>query len=150
MLNNEVKDWIMDVLSQPNEKGIFGGLPPCPYARKAWADGKVKVLTDTFTFDYDKIKTGELEVILIVLEGATFESLLVEKKSLLKNLGSGFVILEDHPEQKEEVAGFNLNFGKPCLFVQNRERLRVAREYLKSTDYYKNFDKEYEDDILSN
>ena len=150
MLNNEVRDWIMDVLSQPNEKGIFGGLPPCPYARKAWADGKVKVLTDTFTFDYDKIKTGELEVILIVLEGATFESLLVEKKSLLKNLGSGFVILEDHPEQKEEVAGFNLNFGKPCLFVQNRERLRVAREYLKSTDYYKNFDKEYEDDILSN
>ena len=148
MLDNEVKKWISETLSQPNE--IFGGLPPCPYARKAWADGKVKIITDTFTYDYDKLISGELDVILIVLEGATFESLLVEKKSLLKNLPTGLVILEDHPEQKEEVSGLNLNFGKPCLFIQNRKKLVIAREYLESTDYYKNFDKEYLDDIHQN
>ena len=57
MLDNEVKKWISETLSQPNE--IFGGLPPCPYARKAWADGKVKIITDTFTYDYDKLISGE-------------------------------------------------------------------------------------------
>jgi len=147
-LEQEVEKWIEQSISKPNK--IFGNLPPCPYARKAWKDKKVSVLTDTFTHDYDKLASGELDVILIVLKGATFESLLVEKNSLQKNLGKGVVVLEDHPEQKEDVMGYNLNFGKPILFVQNRDKLNEARKYLKTKDYYQNFDEEYKDDILSN
>ncbi len=147
-LEQEVEKWIEESISKPNK--IFGNLPPCPYARKAWKDKKVSVLTDTFTHDYDKLASGELDVILIVLKGATFESLLVEKNSLQKNLGKGVVVLEDHPEQKEDVMGYNLNFGKPVLFVQNRDKLNEARKYLKTKDYYQNFDEEYKDDILSN
>ncbi len=147
-LEQEVEKWIEQSISKPNK--IFGNLPPCPYARKAWKDKKVSVLTDTFTHDYDKLASGELDVILIVLKGATFESLLVEKNSLQKNLGKGVVVLEDHPEQKEDVMGYNLNFGKPVLFVQNRDKLNEARKYLKTKDYYQNFDEEYKDDILSN
>jgi len=147
-LEQEVEKWIEQSISKPNK--IFGNLPPCPYARKAWKDKKVSVLTDTFTHDYDKLASGELDVILIVLKGATFESLLVEKNSLQKNLGKGVVVLEDHPEQKEDVMGYNLNFGKPVLFVQNRNKLNEARKYLNTKDYYQNFDEEYKDDILSN
>ena len=147
-LEQEVEKWIEQSISKPNK--IFGNLPPCPYARKAWKDKKVSVLTDTFTHDYDKLASGELDVILIVLKGAPFESLLVEKNSLQKNLGNGGVVLEDHPEQKEDVMGYNLNFGKPVLFVQNRNKLNEARKYLKTKDYYQNFDEEYKDDILSN
>ena len=147
-MTKEVEDWINETISKPNE--IFGNLPPCPYARKAWKDKKVSVLTDTFSHDYDKLETGELDVVLIVLQGATFETLLDEKKSLQKNLGKGVVILEDHPDQKEDVMGYGLNFGKPVLFVQNRNKLKEARKYLETKDYYKNFDEEYKDDILSN
>ena len=147
-LEQEVEKWIEQSISKPNK--IFGNLPPCPYARKAWQDKKVSVLTDTFSHDYDKLETGELDVVLIVLEGATFETLLDEKKSLQKNLGKGVVILEDHPDQKEDVMGYGLNFGKPVLFVQNRNKLKEARKYLETKDYYKNFDEEYKDDILSN
>ena len=147
-LEQEVEKWIEQSISRPNK--IFGNLPPSPYARKAWKDKKVSVLTDTFSHDYDKLETGELDVVLIVLEGATFETLLDEKKSLQKNLGKGVVILEDHPDQKEDVMGYGLNFGKPVLFVQNRNKLKEARKYLETKDYYKNFDKEYKDDILSN
>ena len=82
-LEKEVEYWIKSTLSQPNE--IFGGLPPCPYAQKAWAEGKVKVLEDTFTYDYDKLISGELDLILIVLRGATFKSLMDEKNNLTKN-----------------------------------------------------------------
>ena len=147
-LEQDVEKWIEQSISKPNK--IFGNLPPCPYARKAWKDKKVSVLTDTFSHDYDKLETGELDVVLIVLEGATFETLLDEKKSLQKNLGKGVVILEDHPDQKEDVMGYGLNFGKPVLFVQNRNKLKEARKYLETKDYYKNFDEEYKDDILSN
>ena len=147
-LEKEVEYWIKSTLSQPNE--IFGGLPPCPYAQKAWTEGKVKVLEDTFTYDYDKLISGELDVILIVLRGATFKSLMDEKNNLTKNLSKRLVVLEDHPDANEEVLGYNLNFGKPCLFVQDRERLKLARDFLENTEYYKNFDKEYKDDILSN
>ena len=64
------------------------------------------------------------------------------------------MILDDDFEYEnlssdEKKRRFNLNFGKPCLFIQSRERLNKAREHLKTTKYYENFDKEYQDDILS-
>lgn len=146
-LEQEVEKWIMESLSKPNK--IFGGLPPCPYARKAWKDKKVSVLEDTFTYDYDKLATGELDVVLIVLREATLESILDEKKSLQKNLGKGVVVLEDHPDQKEDVMGYNLNFGKPVLFVQDRKKLKEAEDHLLTTNYYDNFEKEYKDELHS-
>ena len=148
MIEKEIEKWIMEVIAKPNK--IFGNLPPCPYAKKAWLDGKVKVIEASFTFDYDKLKSGELDLIIIVQDGASIDELYDLKYTLERNLGKEFVILEDHQEIKEEVSGFNLNFGKPVLFVQNRNKLKEAREFLKTTDYYKNFEKDYKDDILSN
>ena len=59
-MTKEVEDWINEVLSKPNK--IFGNLPPCPYARKAWKDKKVKVTYDRAVLmeDYAKLKSGEL------------------------------------------------------------------------------------------
>ena len=38
----ELQDWVLVGLSKPNE--FFNGLPPCPYAQKAWAEEKVAVI----------------------------------------------------------------------------------------------------------
>ena len=35
----DIRKWSNDFLEVPNAK--LNGLPPCPYARKAWADNKV-------------------------------------------------------------------------------------------------------------
>ena len=35
----DLENWIVETLSKPNP--IFNNLPPCPYAKKAWLDGKV-------------------------------------------------------------------------------------------------------------
>ena len=75
---------------------------------------------------------------------------VLEAIDTVNNLGKDYVVLEDHPELKEEVGGMNLNFGKPVLFVQNRKKLTEARKFLETKDYYKNFDEEYKNDILSN
>ena len=149
-MTKEVEDWINEVISKPNK--IFGNLPPCPYARKAWKDKKVKVTYDRAVLieDYNKLKSGELDLIMIIQQGANIDELYEFKHYLEGNLGKDYVILEDHPELKEEVGGMNLNFGKPVLFIQNRNKLTEARKFLESTNYYKNFDKEYKDDILSN
>ena len=149
-MTKEVEDWINETISKPNE--IFGNLPPCPYARKAWKDKKVKVTYDRIVSeqDYEKVKSGELDLIMIIQQGANIDELYEFKHYLENTLGKDFVVLEDHPELKEEVGGMNLNFGKPVLFVQNRKKLTEARKFLETKDYYKNFDKEYKDDILSN
>ena len=149
-MTKEVEDWINEVISKPNK--IFGNLPPCPYARKAWKDKKVKVTYDRIVSeqDYEKVKSGELDLIMIIQQGANIDELYEFKHYLENTLGKDFVVLEDHPELKEEVGGMNLNFGKPVLFVQNRKKLTEARKFLETKDYYKNFDKEYKDDILSN
>ena len=149
-MTKEVEDWINETISKPNE--IFGNLPPCPYARKAWKDKKVKVTYDRIVSeqDYEKVKSGELDLIMIIQQGANVDELYEFKHYLENTLGKDFVVLEDHPELKEEVGGMNLNFGKPVLFIQNRNKLTEARKFLESTNYYKNFDKEYKDDILSN
>mgnify|MGYP001174322765 FL=1 len=149
-MTKEVEDWINEVISKPNK--IFGNLPPCPYARKAWKDKKVKVTYDKSVLmeDYAKLNSGELDLIMIIQQDANVDELYELKDYLESNLGKDYVILEDHPELKEEVGGMNLNFGKPVLFVQNRKKLTEARKFLETKDYYKNFDKEYKDDILSN
>ena len=149
-ITKEVEDWINETISKPNK--IFGNLPPCPYARKAWKDKKVKVTYDRAVLmeDYAKLKSGELDLIMIIQQDANVDELYEFKHYLENNLGKDYVVLEDHPELKEEVGDMNLNFGKPVLFVQNRDKLNEARKFLESTDYYKNFEKEYKDDILSN
>ena len=38
----ELQDWVVVGLSKPNK--FFNGLPPCPYAQKAWAEKKVAVI----------------------------------------------------------------------------------------------------------
>jgi len=151
-IEKEIEDWINETLSKPSK--IFGNLPPCPYARKAWKENKVKVITNqvykTFQLeDHDKLRSGDLDLIMIVQEKTNVEDLYKLKYHLEEYLGKDFVILEDHPELKEEVAGINLNFGKPVLFVQNRKKLTEARKFLKNTEYYNNFDEEYKNDVLS-
>ena len=38
-IEQDIRKWSNDFLEVPNAK--LNGLPPCPYARKAWADDKV-------------------------------------------------------------------------------------------------------------
>ena len=84
-------------------------------------------------------------VIIIVLLGFPIAIVL---SWIFDKTPEGFI--KTDLQQKEEVGGMNLNFGKPVLFVQNRHKLNEARKFLETTDYYKNFDEEYKNDILSN
>ena len=59
-------------------------------------------------------------------------------------------VLEDHPDELEQVDGFKLNFGKCCLLlIQPRSKLHEARAYLETKDYYKNWSQEYKKAVQS-
>ena len=67
--NPKLQSWILDFLSKPNK--VFDNLPPCPYAKKAWLDGRVgvKKFEGFESFDNDLVNwNDEKEVIIYEFE----------------------------------------------------------------------------------
>lgn len=139
-VNNMIEKWILETLSKPNK--IFNNLPPCPFAKKAWLDGRVKIIFDT-NVDFTPILRDEYDLYILPvtdLSEVSFERIVI---ILREELGNEYVVLDDHPNHNEEVDGFNLNFGTPLIFIQARQKLNEAREELKRMGYYQNWDSDY-------
>ena len=156
-LYDNLSVWIQKTLSTPNP--IFNNLPACPYAKQAWILDKVQVCqfeswVDAYTdllvkdFNFEKY-----EVVIFAFPHQTIvPSQLSEIICNLQKMWNkkDIVVLEDHPDDIEEVKNFNLNFGKCCLLlIQSRSKLNEAREHLESKGYYKNWDAEYKKDVQS-
>jgi len=150
-LHYNLETWIKEVLSKPNT--IFNNLPACPYAKQAWTENKVEVFGYNSWIDaYSKLISIEYDfdqkdvyVFAFPSDSITSEQLT----NILDKLTSTWqkdwiVVLEDHPDELEQVQGFNLNFGDQCLLlVQSRNKLNKARTELEAKGYYKNWDHEY-------
>ena len=147
--SNDIEDWILNFLSKPNT--TFAGLPPCPYAKRAWLDGKVLVR---------HIHSQELELAIesfkdsfpdnkdVILFCVDLVSLRTKELADLCISTDKFVLLDDHPDSVEEIQGVVLNQGKYAIvFMQRRNQLIDARAELELTDYYKNFPASYKKDI---
>jgi len=151
LASKKIEDWILNFLSKPNS--AFAGLPPCPYARRAWLDGKVVVhqilpnsIKDDLAFTLDHFPKDK-DVVLFCMDP---KLITAEELCSLAVSTSDYIILDDHPDQVEQVKGVILNQGTyAILFVQRRSELERARYDLSQTDYYKNFDDEYKQDVVN-
>ena len=159
-LASNIESWILTRLSAKSE--VFNGLPPCPYAKAAWLEGKVKThhLDGTFpltthipaeieNYTYHWPKGAEVVVLgfdpLAILP-STLSDICWDKKPMLDK--RGYTALEDHPFDREEVSGVWLNNGEWALvLLQPTDKLQEARAWLESKDYYKNFTQEYKDSV---
>ena len=153
----KIADWIKNTLSKPNP--IFNNLPACPYAKKAWIDDKVEVnVFNSWVDAYSCLVTkkydfSELEVVVIAfpkdnITPNQLSSMIVKLQDTWPN--DHLVVLEDHPDDIEQVQGFNLNFGEQCLLlVQSRNKLNQARAELEQKGYYKNWSEEYKKEVHS-
>ena len=142
----DIEEWIFTFLSEPNS--VFGDLSPCPFAKKAWLENKVKVI-EVKTKLETEVKQSinnwpkDLEVVLFVMNPR------VTTPDYLENVcnkysDEKFVLLSDHPDREEKVKDVLLNQGKYALvFIQLKKQLEEARQVLKQQGYYKNFTKEY-------
>ena len=147
--SNDIEDWILNFLSKPNT--TFAGLPPCPYAKRAWLDGKVLVrhihsqeLELAIKSSKDSFPDNK-DVILFCVDPV---SITPKELDDLCTSTDKFVLLVDHPDLVEEIQGVVLNQGKYAIvFMQRRNQLIDARAELEHTNYYENFPASYKKDI---
>lgn len=161
-LASNIESWILTRLSAKSE--VFNGLPPCPYAKSAWLEGKVKThfLDDTHeikrwiraeieNYTYHWPKGCEVVVLgfnpLHILP-SNLSKILDDSQDILSK--RGYTALEDHPFEREEVEGVWLNNGEYALvLLQPTEKLVEARAWLEKKDYYKNWDEDYKKAVQS-
>jgi hypothetical protein len=161
-LASSIECWIKERLSVKSE--VFNGLPPCPYAKAAWIEGKVKTHHLDGKFPLSTHIPAELENYTyhwpkgceVVVLG--FDPLGILPYQLSNIIDStepmlskrGYTALEDHPFEREEVAGVHLNQGEWALvLLQPTDKLAEARAWLESKDYYKNWDQDYKESVQS-
>ncbi len=159
-LASSIESWVLDRLSIRSE--VFNGLPPCPYAKSAWLDGKVQIQHIDGKFPVAEHVSAELENYTyhwpkgmeVVILGFDPLSILPFQLSEIIDRAEpmlskrGYTALEDHPFEREEVAGVYLNQGEWALvLIQPTDKLVEARKWLESKDYYKNWDEDYKESV---
>jgi hypothetical protein len=163
----EIKNWIIDRLSVNLIQ--FNDLPACPFAKEALTQNKVIIneLTNQFSsrlsmkeyfiaelenFSYHWPKGKEVIVLGCLPEYISSNELseAVEESAERFLKDRGYIALEDHPADFEEVDGYNLNQGTYALILlQEAEKLNKARTILEKKDYYKNWEPKYKQEVLS-
>jgi len=163
MFETHIHNWIQNFLSIPH--ATFNNLPPCPFAKQALLDNKIQCVEikpyehismhdyfiaelENFSYHWPKGK----EVVVIGCEpcyiSAVELSLATETANNKFLYNRGYVALEDHPDEKEQVQDVVLNNGLyAIIFLQQKEKLNTARTSLLKQSYYKNWDTEYYNEV---
>ena len=153
----DVKEWIGEFVTKPNP--LLQNLPPCPYAKQAMLEDKVKILVPTEGSISFNIKEAiqhfdhALDLVMLVFDPDSIDAGLFEKIVWQWNTASDteYVLLDDHPGNEENVNGVIMNNGKYAIvFIQKLEKLNEASDYLKTkTKYYDVWSQENLDDVVT-
>jgi hypothetical protein len=149
-----LEKWILESLSKPHQ--ILNDLPICPFAKNAYLENKVKIIEVT---DYVNEITSELtvwddnyEVLIFVCPDDVIANDFTEQVILLNNkfMPENLVLLEDHVDLEEKIDELVFNNGKyNIILVQRLDKLNQAAEKLHKTSYYKNWPKDYYEQVVS-
>lgn len=154
MIVEEIRRWIENVLSVPSDH--FNKLPPCPYAKQAWARNEVKVVfggREQVDIVLDDWPENADIVIVVVVDPLEYEDLndwcdeqneqLKSEDLTLMPFVPGETIDTGQPD--EEMTNWNplVEEEYAMIFVQSLTELEEASENLKSKGYYKNCSNEF-------
>lgn len=157
-IESDLRSWSREVLEVPNS--YLGGIPPCPYAKQAWADKKVSV-TESDNIYADALKFcssfAELGKELVVLASYDLPELysFSEYVAQLNNTFPTLHCMEFHPDHGAEDAELDFltdndwesSIDAPycMLFIQDLELVVRASDKLERLGYYKAYpEDEYE------
>ena len=140
-IGDYINNWIKNISKKQKD---LNGYAVCPFAKTA-----------TFKIIQTKnnqviLPEEEYEVILFVLS----DDIQVEDQiKLCKRLclqHKEYVFLPDFKERKTYIKSVETGNGKYNLILcQSKEKLNKARDILKKTNYYDNWDKNYYNEIMS-
>jgi hypothetical protein len=156
----ELLQWSRDVLEKPN--AYFNDLPPCPYAKQAWAEDRVAIL-----FKYDNSYQTLYKCISEFDDGFDLAIIvdLADKKSaedfheylydLNTVISEGMFIDRDiwlmgfHPEDEENEFVEDIDFEPltdteySLIFIQRLSKVQKSADSLVKTGYYDTYKNEY-------
>lgn len=154
-MESKILNWIETFVEVPNEK--LNGWSPCPYARQARLENKIKIVTvysDNVFYDIitnlDSLNE-DTDVVIYCLPNITVERLNIIVNELNSHRDkSGFVFLEDHPQAEEYVNDVKMNFGECALILaQKLDKLNEASKKLKSKGYYDVWSEQNLEDVVN-
>ena len=152
---NDIKKWLDEFVTQPNP--LLNNFPPCPYAQQAILENKVAFELADMDINLYLIKKAEqwdenIDVCCIFVPGISSELLSSLVKSTNENylMENDFVVLEDHPDDREEVNGVYMNNGKyPIVLMQRLSKIQMFSGILKKRGYYDVWSKEELDEVVN-
>lgn len=150
-IEQDLRSWSKNVLEVPSKH--LNGLPPCPYARKAWLDNKVKVVEcdDIFTCslrhvplivddEYDLVICASYEIPDIHDMEETIDAFN------LIGARTDVFFMPFHPDYGAEEAGLDFLYETDwesdveqaycMIFIQSLSKVDDASLKLEETGYY--------------
>ena len=134
-----IENYILNYLSKPNNR-FYKNLQPCPFAKKAFFDNKIKIkeVQDTDLFWQTVVKecedfTGDKDVVIVACNTSvmSIEALMAGCDSL-NNL-FGF-------QKKDLWLLASQNFANAMILIQKLSLLDDASKQLEEKGYYKFYD----------
>ena len=150
----EIRRWIENVVNIPSDH--FNGLPPCPYAKQAWARNEITVVfggREQVGIVLDDWPENADIVIVVVVDPLEYEGLndwcdkqnedLKSEDMTLMPFVPGETIDTGQPD--EEMTNWDplVEEEYGMIFVQSLTELETASAHLMSKGYYKNCSKEF-------
>ena len=153
-VERDIRIWSRDFLEIPNAK--LNGLPPCPYARKAWADDKVVFSINTGMnglldairkfdgHDYDIVVWADEDL----PDMEYLDGLCDGINELMSIAGIDLHLMVFHPDYDATEAGLDFlvdddvtddSLSYCMVFVQKLSKLDDAALYLEKSNYYEHF-----------
>jgi hypothetical protein len=153
-----INKWMQGFVEK--EHPLFAGMPPCPYARQARLSGRVRMIHMTSAepdsncwshidgTDFDKT-----DALVLILDRKRWKKHYCH--GIVDQLNWAFmpkdiVVLDDHPDHREEVNGVVMNNGRYILLLcQRLSTLNKFSKILESKGYYDKWPKKYVDEVVT-
>ena len=151
---NEIRIWSNKILETPSDH--YNGLPPCPFARKAWADNKVKI---SFGGKEEVIKhclqwNDKIELLIVVIEDSDWRDidewceeenihLVNDDLALMAFVPESDSIPSGQPDEELEDWDHLIDEPYSMVFIQRLSIVNAASDKLERQGYYKNCTAEF-------
>lgn len=142
----DVKNWIREFVIQPHIR--LAGWPPCPYARKALLEHKIRFVVkadqalEDLVFTELKEFRAQGKEVTVVIDPRPHNTRVGDLNLAITRWRRsaaelGLYVMRDHPLDREEVNGVCMNHGHFLLvFIQDLNALTKATRELESQGYY--------------
>lgn len=157
----EILAWSEHTLQKPNP--YFNNLPACPYAKKAWAEGRVAVLfksEDNYQTVYSTISQFDDAFDLVIVVDLAYKKDPEEFHDYLEQMNEvisrGIFIDRDvwlmgfHPHDDENDYLDETTFEQlvsdeyAMIFIQRLSKVYKSSQQLKALGYYEEYAKDYD------